>query len=227
MFFSLIPNLEFSKQKVNLRFTETEYVLAKNIFRKISIDNSLYATDLFEEFFIVEGARPDFIAEQVYGNAFYDWVILVTNNITNVYKDWPMNQEDFERYIHEKYTDVTAAHHYETLEIKNDFGEVVQPSGITVYFDPNDPDSYTLRYTKYWSANSNGSSTIVEETITGLDAVGAVSNYEYEVEQNEKKRVVQILKPAYLPSFVKQFETGLKYLNNPSLLNKNTTSTLR
>ena len=59
MFFSLLPNLEYTPQRSKYRFTNRDFVVAKNIFKSISLDNSIYATDLFAEFQIKEGVRPD------------------------------------------------------------------------------------------------------------------------------------------------------------------------
>ena len=225
MFFSLLPDLQFSKQRVNFKFTEKDFVLAKNIFRKIEIDNSLYATDLFAEFLIAEGARPDYISEVVYNNPNYDWVILLTNKITNLYNDWPLSSEQFEQYIFEKYENPQEIHHYQTIEIKNDFGEIVQPAGIEVYFDPSNETSYELEYIKFYSKNSDGSQSIVFEKVNGFNAVEGVSYYEYEQQLNEKKRVIQILKPAYLQNFVKLFQSGISYVTNDDLVTSTTKAT--
>jgi hypothetical protein len=225
MFFSLLPDLQFSKQRVNLKFTEKDFVLAKNIFRKIEIDNSLYATDLFAEFLIAEGARPDYISEVIYNDPNYDWVILLTNKITNLYNDWPLTSEEFEKYIFEKYTNPQEIHHYQTIEIKNDFGEIVQPAGIEVYFDPSDETSYELEYIKFYSKNSDGTQSIIFEKVNGFNAVEGVTYYEYEQQLNDKKRVIQILKPLYLKNFVKLFESGVSYITNDDLINNTTKRT--
>lgn len=225
MFFSLLPDIQFSNKRVNFKFTEKDFVLAKNIFRKIEIDNSLYATDLFAEFLIGEGARPDYISEVVYNDPNYDWVILLTNKITNLYNDWPLSSEQFEDYIFQKYENPQEIHHYQTIEVKNDFGEIVQPAGIEVYFDPSNESSYELEYIKFYSKNSDGSQSMIFEKISGYDAVEGVTYYEYEQQLNEKKRVVQILKPVYLKNFVKLFEAGVGYVTNDDLVTTTTKST--
>ena len=84
MFFSKLPNLQYTLTRTNFKFTNEDFVLAKNIFRSISIDNSVYATDLFSQVELKEGSRPDQIAEALYGDATYDWVILITNKIIDI-----------------------------------------------------------------------------------------------------------------------------------------------
>lgn len=204
MFFSKLPNLEYTPQRVKYRFTNQDFVLAKNIFKTISIENSVYATDLFTELQLKEGVRPDQVAQGLYGDGNYDWVILLTNKIKDVKNDWPLNNAEFEKLITKKYPNAFAIRHWETKEVKNDLGEVVQPEGIIVHYDPNNPDSYKLRYIKSYSP-------FVEEIENGLTLLNSVSHYEYEQRVNEKKRFLQILKPAYLQSFENIFQLSVNY----------------
>ena len=226
MFFSILPDIEFSQQRIKYRFTEQDYVVAKNIFREFSIRNELYATDLFAEFQIVDGARPDFVSEAVYNNADYDWVLLLTNKIINIYKDWPLSNSEFENYIFNKYENPQEIKHWITKEIKNDLGEIVQPAGMIVYYDPSDPSSYTLKHIKYYSTNSNGTITQVSETVSGTQALESVTHYEYEQEENEKKRTIQILKPTYLNDFVGLFRSAVQYLPHDDLVTNTRKRTL-
>lgn len=215
MFFSLLPNLEYTSKRVKYRFTNQDFVLAKNIFKQISIDNSLYATDLFTETQVREGVRPDQVSEAVYNDPDYDWVILLTNKIVDFYNDWPLDNDSFEKLITKKYPNAFDIKHWETIEVKNDLGEVVQPAGIIVYYDPSDPDSYNLRYIKSYDP-------FVEEYENGTTLVRSVSYYEYEQQLNEKRRFIQILKPVYLQTFVNLFKLSVDYQNNSYLTSNST-----
>ena len=71
MFFSKLPNLEYTLTRTNFKFTNEDFVLAKNIFRSISIDNSVYATDLFsQELVPVAGPILQYIFQYVYDIPF-------------------------------------------------------------------------------------------------------------------------------------------------------------
>ena len=204
MFFSKLPNLEYTPKRVKYRFTNQDFVKAKNIFKTISLDNSLYATDLFVELQIKEGVRPDQVSEAVYNDPNYDWVILLTNQIKDTKNDWPMSGAEFEKLVTKKYPNAFAIRHWETKEVKNDIGEVVQPAGMIVHYNPNNPDSYKLRYIKSYNP-------FVEEIENGLTLLNSVSHYEYEQRVNEKKRFIQILKPTYLKSFENIFQLSVNY----------------
>ena len=77
------------------------------------------------------------------------------------------------------------------------------PAGLEVYYDPSDPDSFEITYIKSYNP-------FVEETENGLVLLTSISHYEWEQERNEK-RFLQILKPAYLETFVKIFKASAKY----------------
>jgi tyrosine-protein phosphatase YwqE len=49
-----------------------------------------------------------------------------------------------------------------------------------------------------------------------------VSNYEYEVLENEKKRKIQILKPEFLPVFMSDMKNIMKYDESSQYVDKNT-----
>jgi hypothetical protein len=210
MFFSKLPNLEYTPKRVKYKFTNQDFVLAKNIFKTIIIDNSLYATDLFTEVQLNEGVRPDQVAEGVYGDPNYDWVVLLTNKIKDTKNDWPLSSAEFEKLVAKKYPNAFDIRHWETIEVKNDIGEVVQPGRMIVNYNPSDPDSYKLRYIKSYNP-------FVEEIENGLTLLRSVSHYEYEQELNEKRRFLQILKPAYLQSFVSIFKLSVDYQKNEYL----------
>ena len=204
-FFSYLPKIEYTPTRTRFQFTNQDFVIAVNLFKGLSIDNSVYTTDLFKEFRLRDGVRPDQVAEAVYGDSSYDWVVLLTNKITDLKNDWPLSSAEFEKLIGKKYTDPHAVKNYLTKEVKNDLGEIVLPSGLEVYYNPNDQDSFKITYIKSYNP-------IVEETENGAALLTSITYYEWEQQRNEEKRVLQVLKPDYLETFVKIFNASANYL---------------
>jgi len=203
-FFSYLPQIEYTPTRTNFQFTNQDFVVAANIFKGLSLDNSVYATDLFTELQLKDGLRPDQVSEAVYGDPNYDWVVLLTNKIVDIKNDWPLSSAEFEHFIHKEYENPHAVKHYLTKEVKNDIGEVVLPAGLEVYYDPSDPDSFEITYIKSYDP-------FVEETENGLVLLTSISHYQWEQERNNKRRFLQILKPTYLETFVKIFKTSAQY----------------
>ena len=53
------------------------------------------------------------------------WVILLVNDIYDRYHQWPMNVNQFQSYITDKYDDVNAVHHYEISQKSGDTTEKI------------------------------------------------------------------------------------------------------
>ena len=123
-YFSKVPDFDYVSRLPGAQIGD--YIRVKNIFKGASIrEDILEDLTLFTKYQIVGNNRPDNVAFDFYGNSNLDWVVLKCNNIINVQSEWPMTQEDFDRYLLEKYKSYdnlyNGIHHYETKEIKNKY----------------------------------------------------------------------------------------------------------
>lgn len=97
-FFKYFPTLFHSN-------TAVTNIIARVKFEE-SVKNNLA---VFLPYQISEGQRPDQIAEEYYGDATYDWIIYLSNNITDPYHQWPKTQDVFENFIVAKFGSVANA----------------------------------------------------------------------------------------------------------------------
>tara|TARA_B100001250_G_scaffold325336_1_gene289102 strand:- start:59 stop:898 length:840 start_codon:yes stop_codon:yes gene_type:complete len=173
------------------------YTLAKNIFRRIKIREELDDVILgFTQYTIKNNQRPDEVAGEVYGDMGMDWVVLICNNIINLYEEWPMSEDELERYIDSEYEeDADSVHHWVTQEIKDMKGRVLVREGRTV------PEDYT--YTR-------PDGTVIAKE----DTVRPISVYDYELGINDQKRNIYLLRKQYLSGFVEEFSNLVQYLPN-------------
>ena len=51
----------------------------------------------------IQTFAPSCLAFKIYGDSELHWIILLTNNITDRYYQWPLNSNDFENYLNNKY----------------------------------------------------------------------------------------------------------------------------
>ena len=165
---------------------------------------------IFDKYEIVDGARPDTVAEEFYGDSELDWVVLMTANITRVRDQWPLSSRDLYKYAENKYgtTGLLDPHHYETTEVKDTQGRLILPAGKVVDEDFSIPNP------------SNKS--------LSLNPVVNVSNYEYEVRRNNEKSSIYILKPGYLQQFLNDmrnimlYDRSSEYVNEKLIKTENT-----
>lgn len=168
-YFRELPNFEYIANFPNQSFN-TDYVVTKNIFKRAKIRTDIAnAVTAFEYYQIIDNERPDQVAAKVYDNADLDWVILITNNITNINQQWPLDNNSFYKYLIDKYgseEELGKVHHYETVEFRDEYGRVVVPGGLqvdpaktlSVSTGPGQFNSYSL--SEFPNENTNYSLTI-------------------------------------------------------------------
>ena len=178
MYFSRFPLMAY-----DVKGTKT-YKLLPDILRRVKLRSGIRSgVFLFDNYDVKDGEKPEDIAFKWFGNSEYHWVILMTNNITDRYYEWPMTQPQFQNFIEDKYglANIDAIHHY----------EITQASGPTSSSGPGD-------YSHLVECNSD------EE-----DAV-SVSNRDYEQRLQDKYRQIRLLDKRYLGTFVNEFELLIK-----------------
>ena len=191
-YFRELPNLRypsFLKDKTS----SLDYVEVKNIFRRAKLRDDLQNNfTVFDKFQIPEGARPDTVAEALYGSAQFDWVVLTTAGIINVRSEWPLNNRDLYNYAYNKYGEsLNSVRFYETTKVKDSSGRMILPAGKVVDSDFTIPKPG-------------------EPTAT-LNPVLGINNFEYETRLNEEKRSIFVLREAYLQEFLNDMREIMTY----------------
>ena len=206
-YFNELPNLDYLSQLPDANSNET-YITVKNLFKRAKLRTDIVnVITAFEYYQIEDNQRPDVIAQKLYGDAELDWVILITNNITNIREEWPLSNQNLYNHMIEKYQTenaLSSIHHYETTEVKDEYNRLVVPSGLQV--DSN----YSITYSK------------LNNALVTVSPVKSVTNYEYEVDKNEKKRLIRILKPQYLSVVITDMRNIMRYDKSSQYLDQNT-----
>jgi hypothetical protein len=92
-----------------------------NLLRRVGIRAKVKAnTMLYDTYDVRNGETPESIAFKLYDDAELHWVILLVNDITDRFHDWPMTEAQFLQFIKDKYTNVDAIHHYEISQESGD-----------------------------------------------------------------------------------------------------------
>lgn len=320
-YFRELPNIEYLSF-LSDRTSSDEYITVKNLFRKAKLrDDIIDPITVFDEYQIPDGYRPDNVAEELYGNEEYDWIVLISAGIVNVRNEWPISDQDLYRVSNEKYgSEINGIHHYETVEQRDSKGRVILDGKkivsnilqipIPSYTEELDLESFNIGinttqynvssslyahdiitvktkaeygnftinqdlnvgyggtwkyqldtntienlgdgtfkdtieyiaedgYLKIFSINnivSAGNTTITvsidssessyltfydsenSNYITTTNFIVPVTNYSYEIELNNKKRGIFVLKPIYLQSFIRDTRDIMEYKNSSQLV---------
>ena len=164
-------------RKIEYGFDKKDFKSVTDIMSRIKVrDKIINEASLYNKYDVKSGETPENIAFKHFGDPELHWVILLTNNITDRYYDWPMSEQEFELFIKDKYSNPDGIHHY----------EITQSSGKQT---GNGPDDYTHKIE-------------VNSTVSGATSV---SNREYESRLQDKKRLIKLLDLQFLPQFLREF----------------------
>jgi len=205
-YFRELPDL-FYESPLSTRNSSTEYVRVKNLFRRVKLRDDLQNVfTLFNKYEIREGQRPDTVAEEIYGSADLDWVVMLTAGIINLHDQWPLSNRDLYVYAENKYgDDLNSVRFYETTEVKDSSGRLILPKGKIVN------SGFTIPNPSTPTAN--------------LNPVVGISNFEYEVRKNEDKRLIYILKNDYLQLYLNDLRRIMEYEKSSQYINRRLAST--
>ena len=203
MYFSLLSNIAYDEKPISYPFSESDFVTAKNFFRRYKLNDDVFSYAVFfQKYAIVDGERPDIVAEKAYGDPFYDWVILLTNNMVNAQYDWPMTNYELQKVLESEYDDAySEIHHYETVKI----GQYAAGLHVDETF-----------FNGQHKVNVNGAISLKN----GSEICGPVTVAEHYTNENEKKREIYLLKPAYFQSFVDDFRKKNLYQKSGNYINQ-------
>lgn len=96
---------------------------------------------LYDEYDVKDGETPEVIAEKVYGDPEYHWIVLLANNKYDYINDFPLSEQELIKHIERTYGENSSdlVHHYSL------YGNEAYPetsyrvsSGIIADFDLND-----------------------------------------------------------------------------------------
>lgn len=212
-YFRELPNVQYQSFLSDKKSSQ-DYILVKNIFRRAKIRDDLQNVfTLFNKYQIVDGTRPELVAEEIYGSVEYDWIVIISAGITNIRNQWPLSNTDLYNYCERIYgSDLNSIHHYETIEVKDNNGRLILPKGQIV--------------------DSNFTITNPIAPIQTINPVIGITNYEYETLKNNEKSLIYLLKPEYLQTALRDmrrelfYDESSQYIDQKTIKTENTYNTL-
>ena len=225
MFFSIIPDIEYDVKPIKFPYTKSDFITAKNLFRRFEINSNIFSyTTTFNKYAVVEGETPEQLAEKMYGDPLLDWVILITNNVINPLFDWPRTDNAVRKYCEKSYIDpYSEILYYKTREIKSGTSITTDLTGKTIKINALDAglkvdeEFYNTPFSFF-----DGTQVV---TMAGSEVCDPVNAYQHEIEENEKKREIYVLKGRYLSRFVKEFTEKNRYESSTDYISKTSKKT--
>ena len=198
-YFNLVPDFEYVSRLPDAKISD--YITVKNLFRRVILREDIFSNLTFFTKYSIKGDdRPDNVANRIYADSTLDWLILLANNITHIPSEWPMTQNDLDRFLLKKYDNdydklYNGVHHHETIEVKNSNDVTIVPAGLEVSSD------FTQTYYDFFIGGMTTSNNITRP----------VTNYQYEEKVENKKRQIYILKTEYISVVLDDVEDIMPY----------------
>ena len=142
-------------------------------------------TTTMHDYVIGEGERPDTVAQKVYGDVKYTWVVLLINNIMSLY-DWPMTNTEFELYLIGKYGSLSDSQNQGT---RTDAAWSAAKFYYTTEGDRVDATTYASLGTRQGITNTP---------------------YTQEVADNDPRRTIKVVSKEFLPGILSTLKTLYK-----------------
>tara|TARA_Y100001951_G_scaffold91312_1_gene85216 strand:+ start:44 stop:571 length:528 start_codon:yes stop_codon:yes gene_type:complete len=98
-----------------------QFKIVTNLLKRVGVRSKVKTNVMiFDTYDVKEGETPEIIADKLYDDPELHWIVLLMNNVTDRYHQWPMNNNQFLSYMNDKYTDQDATHHYEISQVSGD-----------------------------------------------------------------------------------------------------------
>ena len=211
-YFRELPNIKYPSF-LNDKNSSLDFLEVKNFFRRVQLREDLQNSfTVFNKYEIPMGNRPDSVAEELYGSAELDWVVITCAGIVNIRDEWPLDSSEIYNYSANKYGEkLDDVRYYETKEIRDSNSHLVLPAGKRVN------SNFTVKY------YDNMLGTYV--TKSGTDVRSGISNYVHETRLNDNKRFIFVLKEEYLQQFLNDFRDIMIYGKSSQFVNDKTVQT--
>ncbi len=211
-YFNYFPKTFYTSNNDVTGVDVTTNIIARFAFEKSLKENSI----AFYPYQVQDTDTPEIIAHKFYGDSERHWIVLLLNDIIDPQFDWPLKNDTLINYIDEKYTANGAAN----TPAQSGLTWALSENNVQGYFKvitstANDgtitKEKITLDANTYANVTigSNTYTTQAGESVTVAVTKETQSHYTYEVEENEAKREIKLLKKNFIAEVEKEFKRVL------------------
>jgi len=183
--------------------------IVNNITARFNFEESFKTnTAVSYEYDVKDSDTPEIIADKFYGDSERHWIVLLFNNIMDPQFDWPMDYKTLISFIDEKYkTNANSgqsgsnwAQSHTQSYYKIETRTVISTNSVNVNTVEVDANTYAN------IASSSSTVTLADgKVITIAISRDSQSYYDYEMELNESKRKIKLLKTEFVPAIEEEF----------------------
>ena len=212
-YFNYFPKTFYSNDNASTGLDSVTNIIARFGFEQSLKNNS----SAFYKYQIQESDTPEIIAYKYYGSAEKHWIVLLFNDIIDPQFDWPLKYDVLIDFVDAKYTANGAAN----TTVQSGLAWAMSTNNVQAYYKivtKTDIDNVTLIEKIQVDANTYANVATSSTTIT-LQSGDAITQtitkskktyYDYEMEENESKREITLIKSDFVKEIEKEFKKVIK-----------------
>ena len=202
----------FPKTVYTLNSLDVETVT--NITSRFGFEQSFKDNSaVYYEYDIQDSDTPEIIASKFYDSPERHWAVLMINNIVDPQFDWPLDQRTIISYINEKYSaNASVGQSGTTWAQANIHSYYKVETRISNSTEAQLQSKLQIDANTYANVAATTSNLTLDDgnSITITTTKETKSYYDYEVEENEAKRTIKLLKPEFVSSIEEELRNVFK-----------------
>jgi len=192
------------------KFPKTYYTLQSlpygvdvvtNIISRFSLEQSFKDnTSIYEKYNVQESDTPEIIASKIYDSSERHWIVLAMNDIVDAQFDWPLDYRTLITFIDSKYTaNASVGQTGLNWAQQNTQAYYATEKRTTIRTGDYLEKKIQIDANTYANVSVTTSNVTLKDgnQITIAISKETKSYYDYEMEENENKRQIKILKPEF------------------------------
>jgi len=197
----------------NVSLDTVTNITARFAFEETLKENS----SAFYPYEIKDTDTPEIIAAKYYNNPERHLIVLMFNNIIDPQYDWPLSYPNFIKFVNEKYAangaaNATVQTGLTWAQSVNNVHSYYQVNTRTLLVSTTDKKTISEKIRITSNAYANLAETTATYTLSNGKQVNEtvvkqkLTYYDYEMEQNEAKRKIKLIKPIFINQIVEEFK---------------------
>lgn len=210
-YFNYFPKTYYSTDNKNPSLDVVTNIIARYSFDAKIKEN----TSAFYQYEVKDSDTPEIIAGKYYDNPERHWIILLFNDIIDPQYDWPLQDRNLMKFIDAKYTANTANTAFSTglTWAKSESNPQAYYKVFTTTtsdqttIEKLEVDATTYANTQYMLNGFNQTFSLQDGSyVNVLISKEIKTHFDYELELNEEKRKIKLLKKEFIPEVEKEYK---------------------
>ena len=184
-----------------------------NIISRFGFENRLKEnSSAFYKYQVKDSDTPEIIASKYYDNPERHWIVLLFNDIIDPQFDWPLDNNTLIEFIGTKYTangaaNTTPVSGLQWAQSTNNTKAYYKIITRTASDGTQIEEKFQVDANTYANVASSSTSYTLNSGAVVTEAITKEKQtyYDYEVEVNEAKREIKLLKKEFIPEVEKEF----------------------